>query len=119
MDKQIFRQLAPHIAALPGRTPINVNTATAAVLQSLDESLTLADVESLIAEREAGGFADVESTFSSLVSPEVVASLAESTQYFQLKVVVRIDTVRMTVYSMLQRGPSGNVTPILRSFGTM
>ena len=119
MDRQTFRILQPHIAALPGRTQINVNTATGAVLQSLDENLTLADVESLIAEREAGGFADIENTFSSLVSPDVVNQIEESTQYFQLKVVVRIDTVRMTLYSVLQRGPRGDVTPILRSFGTM
>lgn len=119
MDRQTFRILEPHIAALPGRTPINVNTATAAVLQSLDENLTLADVESLLAEREGGGFADIENSFSSLVSADVVNQIEESTQYFQLKVVVRIDTVRMTLYTVLQRGPRGGVTPILRSFGTM
>ena len=119
MDRQTFRILEPHIAALPGRTQINVNTATGAVLQSLDENLTLADVESLIAEREAGGFADIENSFSSLVSADVVNQIEESTQYFQLKVVVRIDTVRMTLYTVLQRGPRGDVTPILRSFGTM
>ena len=119
MDRQTFRILEPHIAALPGRTQINVNTATGAVLQSLDENLTLADVESLLAEREGGGFADIENSFSSLVSAEVVNQIEESTQYFQLKVVVRIDTVRMTLYTVLQRGPRGDVTPILRSFGTM
>lgn len=119
MDRQTFRILEPHIAALPGRTQINVNTATGAVLLSLDENLTLADVESLIAEREAGGFADIENSFSSLVSADVVNQIEESTQYFQLKVVVRIDTVRMTLYTVLQRGPRGDVTPILRSFGTM
>ncbi len=119
MDRQTFRILEPHIAALPGRTQINVNTATGAVLQSLDENLTLADVESLLAEREGGGFADIENSFSSLVSAEVVNQIEESTQYFQLKVVVRIDTVRMTLYTVLQRGPGGDVTPILRSFGTM
>ena len=119
MDRQTFRILEPHIAALPGRTQINVNTATGAVLLSLDKNLTLADVESLIAEREAGGFADIENSFSSLVSADVVNQIEESTQYFQLKVVVRIDTVRMTLYTVLQRGPRGDVTPILRSFGTM
>ena len=36
MDKASFDILLPHITALPGRTQINVNTATAALLQSLD-----------------------------------------------------------------------------------
>ena len=119
MDRQTFNALAPHITALPGRTNINVNTATGAVLQSLDENMTLADVENLFAERESGGFTDIENTFATLVTPEVVNKLETSTQYFQLKVVVRIDTVRITLVSLLQRGPRGDVTPILRSLGTI
>lgn len=118
MDKSTFDILAPHITALPGRTEINVNTATPAVLLSLGEDMSLGDVEGLIAEREANGFADLAGTFSSLVTPEVLSTLVESSNYFQLKVVVRIDTVRITLYTVLRRGPRGNVTPILRSFGT-
>ena len=119
MDKLTFNALEPHITALPGRTNINANTATAAVLQSLDESITVADVENLLAERESGGFTDMQNSFSSLVAPDVVNKLDESTQYFHLKVVVRIDTVRITLNSVLQRGPRGDVTPILRSLGTI
>ena len=119
MDRLTFNTLKPHITALPGRTSINVNTATGAVLQSLDENITLADVESLIAEREAGGFTDIQNSFSSILTPEVINQIDESTRYFQLKVVVRIDRVRITLYSLLQRGPRGDVTPILRSLGTI
>ncbi len=119
MDKLTFNALEPHIAALPGHTNINVNTATGAVLQSLDENMSVADVEGLMAERESGGFSDVQNSFSSLVTPDVINQLEESTQYFQLKVVVRIDTVRITLVSVLQRGPRGDVTPILRSLGTI
>jgi len=118
MDRQTFNTLRPHITALPGRTNINVNTASAAVLQSLDENMSSADVERLLSERESAGFSDIQTAFSSLVTPDVLNTLEETTNYFQLKVVVRIDTVRVTLYSMLQRGPQGSVTPILRSFGT-
>ena len=118
MTRESFNILRPHITALPGRTNININTATGPVLQSLDENLSAADVERLLAERESAGFADIQSTFSSLVTPDVLNTLDESTNYFQLKVVVRIDTVRVTLYSVLQRGPQGSVAPILRSLGT-
>jgi general secretion pathway protein K len=118
MDKATFAILRPHITALPGRTPVNVNTATPAVLMSLDENMTTADVEGLLAEREAAGFSDIESSFASLVKPDVLNSLDVSTEYFRLKVVVRIDTVRVTLFSVLQRGPQGSVTPVLRSLGT-
>lgn len=118
MDRATYRILEPHIVALPGRTAINVNTATPAVLRSLDENMTTADVEALLQERQSAGFADVQTSFASLVTPDVLNRLEDSTQFFRLKVVVRIDTVRITLYSVLQRAPSGMVTPILRSFGT-
>lgn len=118
MDKASFDTLLPHIVALPGRTAVNVNTATAAVLRSLDENISSADVERLLAEREDGGFADISSAFSPLVAPEVLNQLEETTDYFQLKVVVRIATVRVTYFSIFHRAPGGDVIPILRSFGT-
>lgn len=119
MDKQILDVLKPHITALPGRTTLNVNTATPAMLQSLDENMTVSDVEGLVAEREGGGFNDIQTSFLSLVTPDVLNSLDDSTRFFQLKVVVQIDTVRVTLYSVLQRGPQGDVTPILRTFGSI
>lgn len=118
MDKATFDALLPHITALPGRTNINVNTASAAVLQSLDENMSPADVEGLIAERESGGFSDIQTSFASLVTPDVLNRLNDSTDYFMLRTVVRIDTVRITLYSLLLRGPTGDVTPIVRSLGT-
>ena len=119
MDRETFRLLEQHIVALPGRTGVNVNTATPAVLQSLDENMTTSDVEGLVQERAGSGFTDVETAFASLVTPEVLNTLEESTRFFRLKVVVRVDTVRITMFSVLQRAPqTGTVTPILRSFGT-
>ena len=119
MDKETFDTLRLHIVALPGHTGINVNTATAAVLQSLDENLSASDVEGLVSEREDGGFADVQNTFSTIVTPEILPSIEDTSSYFQLKVVVQIATVRITYFSTLQRGPRGDVVPILRSLGTM
>ena len=63
MDKATLDVLLPHITALPGRTAINVNTATGPVLQSLDENLSVADVEGLLAQRQDTGFGDVTATW--------------------------------------------------------
>ena len=119
MDKATLDTLLPHIATLPGGTAINVNTATGPVLQSLDENLTVQDVERLLSERGEAGFADVSNTFSSLVTPDVLNQLSESSDYFRLKVIVQVDTVRVTYFSMLERSSQGDVTPILRSLGTI
>lgn len=122
IDKASLDILLPHVTALPpsrsGRTLINVNTATGPVLQSLSEDISAADVERLLAERAETGFTDINNSFSSLVTPEVLNQLEETTDYFQLKVIVRIDTVRITYFSLLERGPRGDVAPILRSLGT-
>ena len=67
---------------------------------------------------EAGGFADYQGTFTTLVSDELLAELSESSSYFQLKVVVQIATVRLTLFSILERTAQGDVVPILRSLGT-
>ncbi len=118
MDKATLDVLLPHIIALPGRTAINVNTATGPVLQSLDENLSLADVEGLLSQREDTGFTDVQATFSALVAPDVLNQLAETSDYFRLRVVVRVDTVRVTLFSLIERSAQGDTTPILRSLGT-
>lgn len=117
IDKATLDILLPHVTALPGRTRINVNTATGPVLQSLDPDMSSAEVEGLLAEREDTGFTDIGRTFTTLVEASVLNQLEETTEYFQLKLIVRIDTVRITYYSILARTPRG-VTPILRSLGS-
>lgn len=121
MDKASFDILLPHVTALPGRTQINVNTATPAVLQSLDELFDESTLESLLSQREDGGFADISKTFATLLRDEAMfAQITDTSSYFQLKAVVQIDTVRVTYFSLLMRRPNGGpVTTILRSLGTI
>lgn len=119
MDKATLDVLLPHVVALPGTTQINVNTATGPVLQSLDERITVAEAERLIAERAEAGFSEIAQSFGGLMDPDDISrQLVESTEFFQLRVTVRVDTVRITYFSILERGPRGDVTPILRSLGT-
>lgn len=119
MDKATLDILLPHIVALPGTTLINVNTATGPVLQSLDERITAADAERLIAERADAGFSEIARSFGGLMDADDISNkLSETTEFFQLRVIVRVDTVRITYFSILERGPRGDVTPILRSLGT-
>jgi general secretion pathway protein K len=121
MDRNSFEILLPHVVALPGRTPVNVNTATAPVLQSLGDNITLSDAEGLIALREDGGFADYGGIFAPLVDPDLQAGgFSETSSFFQLKAVVQIDTVRISLFTVLYRNPTGSdVIPILRSLGTI
>lgn len=119
MDRETMDTLLPHIVALPGNTKVNVNTATGPVLQSLSKDITAAEAEGLIAERADAGFAKIAESFSSYMEPDDISQrLAENSEFFQLRVIVRVDTVRITYYSILERRRDGDVTPILRSLGT-
>ena len=120
MDPASFEILLPHIVALPGRTAVNVNTASIPVLRSLGPNITEGDAEGLVSTRENGGFVDYSDVFAPLVDPELVPWIAESTSYFQLNAVVQIDTVRVSLFTVLHRdASSGDVAPILRSLGTI
>ena len=119
MDRDSFLALLPHVTALPERTAINVNTATSPVLQSLGPNISPGDAEGLISLRGDGGIVDFATVFAPLVDPALQQWISETTSYFQLKAVVRIDTVRITMFTVLHRDPSGAVTPILRSLGTI
>ena len=118
MEPEILERLRPHIVALPEATFVNVNTATPPVLMSLDDRIDATVAEQLVEERAEGGFADYQATFGPLVAPDMLPSLGETSSYFRLRSVVRIGTVRITMYSLLHRGAQGEVTTILRSFGT-
>ncbi len=119
MDKAKFDVLLPHITALPRGTMINVNTATPAVLQSLGDNLDTSLVEDWLELREESGFLDLATTFENEINAEMFAKISKTSNYFQLKAIVQIDTVRLTYYSVLSRSPNGGpVTTILRSQGT-
>ena len=120
MDRDSFQALLPHVTALPERTPVNVNTATLAVLQSLGPNITVGDAEGLVALREEQGFVDFAGVFAPLVDPGLQQWISESTSYFQLKAVVQIDTVRISLFTVLYRDAGGSgATAILRSLGTI
>jgi general secretion pathway protein K len=117
IDKAAFDALAPYLTALPVRTEINANTAPPAILRSLSDTLTDADVSALVEERGDTGFPDVQSAFGALLPPGATPPV-DASRFFLLRVVVRLGTVRVTLYSVLQRDGS-QVTPLLRSFGTV
>ncbi|MBT8087393.1 MAG: type II secretion system minor pseudopilin GspK, partial [Gammaproteobacteria bacterium] len=115
MDRASYLLLLPHVTALPERTSVNVNTATSEVLQSLGPNISPSDAQGLITLREDGGFVDYATVFAPLVDPALQPWISESTSYFQLKAVVQIDTVRVSLFTVLHRDPGGpGVTPILR-----
>lgn len=117
MDRDTFALLSPHITALPRGTPININTATLAVLQSLLEDQSESGASDLIADRPEDGYESIADLGGGL-SQEATSNLSVSSNFFRTIVRVNVGTVDLTLYSLLERENTGAVRTLLRSFGT-
>jgi general secretion pathway protein K len=120
-----YRKIAPYVTALPTALPaINVCTAAAPVLESLSDKLSgeySNSPEVLATGRKTGCFPDL-TTIRAILGTKAVLPVAtvivDHSTFFQLTTRVTLGTTEFTLYSLLLRGPSGKVTPLLRSFGT-
>lgn len=116
VDAPTFDLLAPHLAALPRGTPINVNTATLPVLQSLAEEARGADLDAVLARQRDAPFGTVQE-FSAAYGwpvPNGIA-LAVETSHFELRTTVVIEGITSTMYSVLARASGGATRPLRRS----
>jgi general secretion pathway protein K len=122
-----YRKIAPYVTALPSaNTTINLCTAPALVLESLADGLNgeWSNNPAVLANgRKSGCFPDLN-TFKNVASTSggqkalITVPLDTKSQYFQLTTRVMLGTTEFTLYSLLFRGGSAKVAPILRSFGT-
>ena len=123
MTREIFDRLAPYITALPPGQKVNLCTAPGAVLDALTPGLQQFSIdEQLLTERRRNGCFPTRSDFQALMSAaqfqHVERFVGESSSYFRLRSWITIGTTRFTLYSLLQRDASGQIRPILRTFGT-
>lgn len=115
-DDEAFAALTPHVAALPRRTAINVNTADLPTLMSLGDEISDGTAAMLIEARGEQGFESLEhfrGLLDSVPDPELELGLASS--YFRLTVQVNIGSVNLTMYSLLERADNGRTRVVARS----
>lgn len=102
--------LAPHITALPvpgAPTPINLNTASEAVLLSLADDLDPVRVQFWIESQKNGGISNLNEAQRALPS-NMESRVALASNWFQLRLAVNVDGARFFLTSLLGRG-SGTV----------
>lgn len=117
MGADDYDRIAPHVAALPSGTRVNVNTAGAEVLQSLS-SIIDSGVAARIAARQArGGFRTV-ADFLTLVGSgdsELADRIAVGSDHFEVVVSARHDSYWVSLRSHLLRDrSSGAITVVSR-----
>ena len=119
MTIESYKLLEPHISAIPISTQINVNTAGSTILSSLDDGVTQNDIQRLINERNPNGFTDIFTSFKPLLLPENLSNISDKSNYFQLKLLVNIDSITITMFTTIKREANGDTSVINRSFGTI
>ena len=116
---EAYEKLAPYIVALPGSTEININTASAAVLATMADNLTLADGESLLAARDKSGFGTIAAfTQQDVIKVAAIGDVGLSlkSDYFLLNAMAEFDNSRSQQFSLLWR-QNGIVKVIMRGQG--
>ncbi|MFP5339695.1 MAG: type II secretion system minor pseudopilin GspK [Gammaproteobacteria bacterium] len=120
MREEDFQRLAPYVVALPPNVPLNVNTASAMVLSSLSDNLSLGAAESLVELRRAVPF---RNSAAFLAQPALAGTtlqgtaLAVGSQFFQATSEVRLGDRRLALVSLLQREQDGSVRVLARNLG--
>jgi len=124
-----FRKLEPFVSALPPGTPINICTAPGEVLDSFGTSIRQFSIDAkfLARQRQSACFpdrTDLQTALTAAVPDERnrVADakiVATTSGYFRATIVVTLGTNEFTLYSHLQRSPTGEAAAaVLRSIGT-
>ncbi|MCW9014202.1 MAG: type II secretion system minor pseudopilin GspK [Gammaproteobacteria bacterium] len=118
---ETYAALEPFIIALPKVTSININTAPAEVLKSLDETITDDDVTDIVARQENEPFEDIQA-FKTYMETDrnkknfSSAGMTVVSDYFLLSSDTRIGRGKVLLYSIFQRDKNGSLV-VSRSQG--
>ncbi len=122
MTAEDFAKLAPFVSALPAGAAVNVNTASAEVLQAMIAGIGAADVETLIANRGKTGYADINAfTSQQVLQGKTIPTnlLAVSSDYFVVTSHVQFGRVTTSFQSMLYREKQTGTQLVRRAQGSL
>lgn len=118
MSEADYQRLQPYVSTLPADATLNVNTASARVLASLAEGLSLSRAQGLVAARGSEGYRDVPSFLAQLNGLQVQSQgLAVGSEYFQVLSEVSVGERRQVLRSMLRRASDARVYVLARYLG--
>ncbi len=96
--------LQPHVTLLPSRTPVNLNSASVEVLQSLLPSFQRADAERVVALRRVTPFQTVAD--AGITDLQSDGQYSVSSRFFELHTAIRIGPASVAENALLQRDGS-------------
>ena len=124
-DSEAFQQIKPYVCAIATNneaTSININTASAEVLQSLSAKMTENLVSDILTHREETPFNDLKefTNFSKLGTIiKDKENLSTSSDYFLLRTQAIIGQANKVMYSIIYRDDTGATKIISRTQRTL
>ncbi len=123
MDRASYEKLAPFVTALPPDTKLNICTAPGEVLDAISGQRSYGlDPKEMISQRAQFSCYPTQAAFLDGVSANwktyVSSHIDTRSSYFRLRTWITIGTTRFTLYSLIKQDQSGQIRPILRTFGT-
>lgn len=117
LDANVIATLRQHVDILPGRTPVNVNNATAPALVAAIDGIDAASAQILLNRRPPTGWKDLAG-FRSLLPENITADdgrVAAQTRYFEVRASVRLgDRERVERWLLESRSDRANEVVVLR-----
>ena len=124
-DSKTYQLVEPYLCAFilnDGNISINVNTASAEVLQSLSAEMTESMADEIIERRNEDPFTSIKefTSFGNLGTIiKNTEKLSTSSEYFLLRSQAIIGQANKVMYSVIYREESGNTTIISRTQRTL
>jgi general secretion pathway protein K len=112
-DNNVRARLRPYVSALPGFTPVNVNTASAEVISAMIDGFDLGSAQAMVAQRDRAYFRDTNDFINRLPRGPVVApaDISVSSDYFLASLRVTIGGAQARGRALLSRAGTGTGWP--------
>jgi general secretion pathway protein K len=112
-DNNVRARLRPYVSALPGFTPVNVNTASPEVISAMIDGLDLGSAQAMVAQRDRAYFRDTNDFINRLPRGPVAApaDISVSSDYFLASLRVTIGGAQARGRALLSRAGSGTGWP--------
>ena len=113
-DARTVARLRPFVTALPGRAPVNANTAPVEVLAALLPELPREEVIALAESRKSRPFkdkADLAARAKKAAPSAIEADLDVKSGHFLVQVAVAQDDVQVALEALVKRGAAGTSPP--------
>jgi general secretion pathway protein K len=111
--KEIVDKLRNFVIVLPGKTPINVNTASAEVLAAHIQNMSTGDANALVEQRKRAAFNDVnkfETLYLHGKEKMNGAKLDVKSNYFLVQSRIRLDRAALDAESLIQANQGGQTS---------